>query len=66
LQSSISTTGEEEEEDKMIEVVKVEKIKKEGGKWIEAKDWWNGLMNSKKSCGSILSSSRGLNQIRLN
>ncbi|GAA5885062.1 hypothetical protein JCM16303_006386 [Sporobolomyces ruberrimus] len=23
-------------------VVKVEKVKKEGGKWIDAKEWWNG------------------------
>ncbi|GAA5829712.1 hypothetical protein JCM3766R1_001275 [Sporobolomyces carnicolor] len=26
-----------------IEVIQVSKVKKEGGKWTEARDWWNGV-----------------------
>lgn len=26
-----------------IEVIQVSEVKKEGGKWTEARDWWNGV-----------------------
>ncbi|GAA5980230.1 hypothetical protein JCM5350_000880 [Sporobolomyces pararoseus] len=44
--------GDEQEE---IEVVKVLKIKKEGGKWIDSKDWWNGMMKRKSDDGLLTS-----------
>ncbi|GAA5907844.1 methionyl-tRNA formyltransferase [Sporobolomyces salmoneus] len=43
--SSTTKDGPVENEGK-VEAVKVEKVKKEGGKWIDSKEWWNGIKRS--------------------
>ncbi|GAA5928878.1 methionyl-tRNA formyltransferase [Sporobolomyces koalae] len=47
-----STNSIQEDKDR-IQVVKVEKVKKEGGKWVESKEWWNGIKRSIGTCGSV-------------
>ncbi|GAA5848639.1 hypothetical protein JCM5353_002760 [Sporobolomyces roseus] len=42
----IYITTVRESGDSEVEVVKVEKVKKEGGKWIDAREWWNGVKRS--------------------
>ncbi|GAA5960744.1 hypothetical protein JCM3765_007315 [Sporobolomyces pararoseus] len=53
--TSTQVEGEEVEREG-IEVVKVEKVKKEGGKWIDSRDWWNGINKRSKKSESMDSS----------
>ncbi|GAA5887350.1 hypothetical protein JCM5296_007107 [Sporobolomyces johnsonii] len=34
------------------EAVEVDKVKKEGGKWVDAREWWNGVNAKNRAAGS--------------
>ncbi|GAA6010805.1 hypothetical protein JCM11491_002954 [Sporobolomyces phaffii] len=50
--SPSSSSPESEAPGDEIEVVQVDKVKKEGGKWIQAREWWNGASRAGPSSAS--------------